>query len=146
MQQRLDDGFVLKRFVTGSVVVASYHPVIGPLFWDVSRSIRFGESTHYGLTTEIDRAHRFERDAASNEAFLQRILDCNLDTGELTVRTSAEAGCGDGGRRLHRVRRPRSSFAGGAGRLDNHYSLDRGTGAVGTVFPASIRRLDRPLR
>lgn len=93
MQQRLDDGFVLKRFVTGSVVVASYHPVIGPLFWDVSRSIRFGESTHYGLTTEIDRAHRFERDAASNEAVLQRILDCNLDTGELTVRTSAEAGC-----------------------------------------------------
>lgn len=76
MQEPLDV-FVLRKAVTGSYVVGSYHRVIGPVFLDVFRSV----GRHHGLTLDLDRAHRFERSAVDIDAFLAKLDKSNCESG-----------------------------------------------------------------
>lgn len=76
MQEPLDV-FVLRKAVTGSYVVGSYHRAIGPVFLDVFRSV----GRHHGLTLDLDRAHRFERSAVDIDAFLAKLDKSNCESG-----------------------------------------------------------------
>ncbi len=76
MQEPLEV-FVLRKAVTGSYVVGSYHRVLGPVFLDVFRSV----GRHHGLTLDLDRAHRFERNAVDMDGFLAKLDKCNYKSG-----------------------------------------------------------------
>lgn len=74
--QKAANRFVLRRRMTGTVIAGSYHVVLGPVFWESFRGKNV--TTHYGLTCDIDRAHRFE-DTDDFDAFLSGILKSNAD-------------------------------------------------------------------
>ncbi len=76
MQEPLDV-FVLRNAVTGSYVVGSYHRVMGPVFLDVFRSAE----RHYGLTLNLERAHRFERNTVDIDGFLAKLDESNHESG-----------------------------------------------------------------
>jgi hypothetical protein len=76
--QEPSNGFVLRRRMSGAVIVGSYHDVLGPLFWELFRG---ANPAHYGLTTDVDRAHRFEPNESDTDAFLSSILECNKRLG-----------------------------------------------------------------
>ena len=77
--QEPSNGFVLRRPMSGAVGVGSYHDVLGPLFCEFFRGPN--EATHYGLTTDLDRAHRFEPNTVNADDFLSSILACNGNLG-----------------------------------------------------------------
>ncbi|CAN7473288.1 hypothetical protein LJR034_003076 [Caballeronia sp. LjRoot34] len=50
---------VLRRVVTGGVVVRSYHLAIGPSVLVIRRQLGLQSPYHFGLATDIEGAHRF---------------------------------------------------------------------------------------
>jgi hypothetical protein len=82
--------------MSGAVIVGSFHDVLGPLFWEFFEGP--GEAAHYGLTTDVDRAHRFECDEADADDFLTRVISCNSrlerfgDFGALSQRARISPG------------------------------------------------------
>ncbi|EKS72537.1 hypothetical protein BURK_003772 [Burkholderia sp. SJ98] len=79
MQEPLDV-FVLRKAVTGSYIVGSYHRVMGPVFLDAVRSVE----RHCGLTLNLDRAHRFERDTVDIDGFLSKLDESYHESGVAT--------------------------------------------------------------
>lgn len=79
MQEPLDV-FVLRKAVTGSYIVGSYHRVMGPVFLDVFHSVE----RHYRLTLNLDRAHRFERNTVDIDAFLSKLDESDHESGVAT--------------------------------------------------------------
>jgi hypothetical protein len=66
--QKAASGLVLRRRITGTVLVGTYHVALGPVFWESSRAPNC--MRHYGVTCDVDRAHRFEHDFDDLDAFL----------------------------------------------------------------------------
>jgi hypothetical protein len=54
-----NEKFVLRRMVADGVVVGSFYPGIGPVFWAFIDHADCNAPDHFGLTTDIDDAHRF---------------------------------------------------------------------------------------
>lgn len=76
--QEHSSGFVLRRRMRAAVIVGSFHDEVGPLFQELF--VGSNDTAHYGLTTDVDRAHRFECGEVSVDAmdnFLGHVLDCN---------------------------------------------------------------------
>lgn len=75
------NGFVLRRPMSGDVIVGSYHVMLGPVFWECFRDPN--QIAYYGLTFDVDRAHRFESDSMDKDALLSQILEsyADLDPG-----------------------------------------------------------------
>jgi hypothetical protein len=81
--QDTSNGFVLRRWMNGTVIVGSYHDVLGSVFWEIYIEAEADGVAHYGLTLEIDRAHRFAVDAVDIFGTMGRVLTDNarLDRG-----------------------------------------------------------------
>lgn len=77
--QEPSNGFVLRRPMHGDVIVSSYHVVLGAVLWEGVGGPN--DIAHYGLTCDVDRAHRFEHDAEDVDTFLSHILECNAALG-----------------------------------------------------------------
>jgi hypothetical protein len=77
--------FVLRRIGRESVVVASYHHAIGPLFWNLFDGTRPMGLNHYGITSMMKHACRFPRGNVPFDVFLERIWQSNTDVDEVEV-------------------------------------------------------------
>jgi hypothetical protein len=67
------ENFVLRRSLTGSILVATHHPVIGPVFLEGVESSEMGVPDSYGLVTDIVRAKRYKPGAAPHGLFEDRV-------------------------------------------------------------------------
>jgi hypothetical protein len=79
-----NDKFVLRRVIAGGVVVGSFHPGIGPVFWRFIDNSDCNAPDHFGLTRYIDGAHRFRRGQVPLRNFEAHIWSCNEEQGEVT--------------------------------------------------------------
>lgn len=57
----ISEQLILRRVVTQGVVMATLHPIIGPLYWTYCDQSECNAPDGYGLTTDIDLAHVFNR-------------------------------------------------------------------------------------
>ena len=73
------NGCVLRRRMNGAVIVGSSHDVLGLLLGEFCRGT--DETAYYGLTTDVDQAHRFEPSEAYMDAFLSSILGSRVLRG-----------------------------------------------------------------
>jgi hypothetical protein len=83
---RHDDVFVLRRVMSGAVVVASFHPVIGPVFWAYADGADCNSDDYYGLTTDIDDANRFRPGEVGIASFLNRIWWDNHEEDDAEIK------------------------------------------------------------
>ena len=67
------EDFVLRRLLTGSILVATHHAVIGPVFLQGVESSEMGVPDSYGLTTDIVQAKRYKPGAAPHGIFEDRV-------------------------------------------------------------------------
>jgi hypothetical protein len=82
--KQASEQFVLRRVVSGGVVVGSYHPAIGPVFWEFVDNSDCNAPDHFGLTTDIEGAHRFRSEQVPFRNFEAHIWSCNEEEGEVT--------------------------------------------------------------
>ena len=82
--------FVVRRVVAGGVVVASYHPEIGPVFWDFTDNSDSSAPDHFGLTMYIAGAHRFGGGQVPFRNFQAHIWACNGEAGQMTKGQAGE--------------------------------------------------------
>ncbi|WP_426172434.1 hypothetical protein [Pseudoduganella sp. R-34] len=74
--------YVCRRVIAKGVVVASLHPVIGPVYWDYCDESDCNAPDHYGLTDNLRNAHVFstrERSYSYIAEFTRQILECNVE-------------------------------------------------------------------
>jgi hypothetical protein len=74
---RQKDGYVLRRVVSGKVLMSSYHTTVGPVFWDRISNPKCNVPDHYGLTTYVVGAERFRPGYADIEGCIAEIWACN---------------------------------------------------------------------
>ncbi len=74
---RQKDGYVLRRVVSGNVLMSSHHRTVAPVFWDRISDPKCDASDHYGLTTYVAGAERFRPGYADIEGCMAEILACN---------------------------------------------------------------------
>lgn len=82
--KQASEQFVLRRVVSGGVVVGSYHPAIGPVFWEFVDNSDCNAPDHFGLTTDIEGAHRFRSEQVPFRNFEAHIWSCSEEEGEVT--------------------------------------------------------------
>ncbi len=82
--QHSGEDFVLRRLVTGSILVASYHPAIGPVYLEHVDALESGARNRYGLTTEIDCAKRYKRGDVPHSFFEDRINVALAKPGDIS--------------------------------------------------------------
>lgn len=77
-----EERYVCRRVVTRGVVVASLHPVIGPVYWDYCDESDCNAPDHYGLTDDSTSAHVFKSGWYFGHSFNslpREIIECNVE-------------------------------------------------------------------
>ncbi|MCM3609524.1 hypothetical protein M4D49_29040 [Cupriavidus pauculus] len=90
--------YVARQIMRGAVVVAAHHPVLGAVYWSFTDESDVNAPDHYGLTTQLDSAHRFRPGHVPYANFQTAIRECN--TREVIYDNASgqyegDVGCGD---------------------------------------------------
>ncbi|WP_175816899.1 hypothetical protein [Burkholderia diffusa] len=80
-EQREMTEYVARKVTRGAVVVAARHPVVGLIYWWFLDESEVNYPDHFGLTTNIELAHRFSPRNVPYERFRSAILECNTEEG-----------------------------------------------------------------
>lgn len=72
-----DGKYLLRRVVSNAVVMASFHPVIGPVFWSFYDNSDCNAPNQFGLSRDVDLAHRFKPGKVEYLWFKSNIAECN---------------------------------------------------------------------
>lgn len=82
-----EDGYVLRRVVSGKVLMSSFHPKVGPVFWDMTQDPKRNLPDQFGLTTYMGGAQRFQPGYVQIQDGLDEIWASN-QAGESVIDTA----------------------------------------------------------